>query len=299
MHHHVAFGLRWVSDVPLEHFTRCDSDGCPADIMVRRATGPLPDRDDILTIDNASLCTDGVRFHAGDDAIFDLHASGRIDWWPGSDWTGHFPPVFYGTLAALLLAWRGAMPIHASSVEMNGRAFLICGASGAGKSTLAAALVAMGAARLIADDLTVLATATPDGPPIVHAGRPAIRLFPAIAEHLRLGASLSAAPDSDKQLVLPPQIDPFTAIPLAAIIFLGADVQIPPVWQRSALLDAQIFRPRWLRAIPGWPARFHILHRAASTLPMLSFPPLTTGNPPGIRAWAEQALQRMTSSHFR
>ena len=48
------------------------------------------------------------------------------------------PAAFYSTVAALTLAWRGALPCHASAVEIDGRAILIAGPSGAGKSTLCA-----------------------------------------------------------------------------------------------------------------------------------------------------------------
>ena len=45
--------------------------------------------------------------------------------------------------------------IHATSVALNGRGLLICGASGSGKSSLALALMALGA-ELVADDQTEL-----------------------------------------------------------------------------------------------------------------------------------------------
>ena len=45
--------------------------------------------------------------------------------------------------------------VHASSVELDGKAVLIKGASGSGKSTLALKLIMLGA-NLIADDQTVI-----------------------------------------------------------------------------------------------------------------------------------------------
>ena len=45
------------------------------------------------------------------------------------------------------------MKIQATSVELNGRAYVIIGESAAGKSTLALALINRGA-KLIADDVT-------------------------------------------------------------------------------------------------------------------------------------------------
>lgn len=62
-------------------------------------------------------------------------------------------------LLAFLLAFagyhRGALPLHAEAVEVDGRTMALCGPSGAGKSTLAAALVARGH-TLLCDDIAML-----------------------------------------------------------------------------------------------------------------------------------------------
>lgn len=289
MHRHVAFGLRWDSDVALDQFALAPDDCGPADVLVRRAFGALPGRSEVRAMDNAILCSDGMRFHAADEADIDIYADGRIDWWPGAAWTGRFPPLFYGTLPALLLAWRGGAPVHGSSVEIDGRAWLICGPSGAGKSTLAAALIASGEARLIADDLSILEAGT-EGEPVLHAGRPAIRLFPALAEQMRATCEVREDPGNDKLVVLPPRADPHTPVPLAGTIILGADASAIPVWRRSAFLDTQIFRPRWMWTIPGWQDRFRILHRAATTLPMLSLPVADIRDQAAFRARAGAGL---------
>lgn len=269
MHRHIAFGLHWDSDMPLDQFALAPDDSAPADITVRRAAAPLPEREEVRAMDGASLCADGFRL-SGEDAILDFRTPGTIEWLPGPKWQGRFPPLFYGTLAALVLAWRGGAPIHGSSVEIDGRAYLICGESGAGKSTLTAALIASGTARLVADDLSTL-EAGEDGQPVIYPGRPAIRLFPATAAYMReAGAEVREDPDNDKQLVFPARADPVLPVPLAATIVIGADTGAIPLWRRSAFLDTQIFRPRWMWAIPGWHDRFKIIHRAGTKLPMLS-----------------------------
>lgn len=56
-----------------------------------------------------------------------------------------------GSGFGLLMQQRGHCVLHASAVEIDGRAILLSGPSGAGKSTLAAGLVKLGH-RLIADD---------------------------------------------------------------------------------------------------------------------------------------------------
>jgi len=298
MHRHVAFGLRWDSDVPLEQFALAPDHAGPATVLVRRAFGPLPERTEVRAMDNAVLCSDGIRFHVADEVDIDIYAAGHIDWWPGPAWTGRFPPLFYGTLAALLLAWRGGAPVHGSSVEIDGEAWLICGPSGAGKSTLAAALIASGHARLIADDLSTLEAGTGGGP-VLYAGRPAIRLFPALADQMRATCEVCEHPGNDKLLVLPPQVDPIAPVPLAGTIILGADAAAIPVWRRSAFLDTQVFRPRWMRAIPDWHARFRILHDAGTTLPMLSLPIADIRDQTTFSARAEEALLVARAARYR
>lgn len=58
-----------------------------------------------------------------------------------------------GTVFGILCNQRGVLPLHACSVEVDGKAIAFAGASGAGKSTLAAAFHRRGF-RLLSDDVT-------------------------------------------------------------------------------------------------------------------------------------------------
>jgi hypothetical protein len=69
------------------------------------------------------------------------------------------------TVFTYLWLQRGALCLHASSVNMNGRAVLITGDEGSGKSTLSAALAGRGHGKL-ADDLSFIVFG-PDGAPRV------------------------------------------------------------------------------------------------------------------------------------
>lgn len=60
-----------------------------------------------------------------------------------------------GSVFGLICHQRGLFPLHASAVEIGGRAFAFAGDSGAGKSTTAAALVQLGH-PLLSDDLSVI-----------------------------------------------------------------------------------------------------------------------------------------------
>lgn len=269
----VAFGLRWVSDVPLHQFLQTSGDTGPADITVARVEALVRPRRPLVTIDNATLCDDGVRYHAGGEASFDTLGGCAIEWTPGPAWSGEFPAVVFSTLTALLLAFRGSIPLHGTAVEIDGEAVLICGASGAGKSTLAAGLIALGA-RLISDDLSVIVPGDGTGAPVLYPGRPGMQLFPAAADMLveAVGARVIRSGARGKQVVAPPWSPPLTAVPLTTVLVLGEVPGPVPAGRNAALLRAQLFRPRWMRSVPGSHARLAALHRAAGKIHMEALP---------------------------
>ncbi len=65
------------------------------------------------------------------------------------------PTVVVGFVLGYILYLRGALCLHGSALERDGRAFAVLGDGGAGKSTVAAALVQRGDG-LISDDLVVI-----------------------------------------------------------------------------------------------------------------------------------------------
>ena len=290
----IAFGLRWDSDVPLHQFEALEGDDVAADVSVGRSHGPLKSRDAVITIDNATLCTDGVRYRAGKEAIFDVFGATCVEWMSDEDWTGEIPAVFFSTLTALLLAWRGQIPLHGTAVEIGGKAVLICGQSGAGKSTLAAGLIALGA-KLISDDLSVLHAGGRDKAPLLYPGRPALRLFPAIADFLEdAGVACEIRPVAgEKCIVRPPRAALLTPVPLDAMIVLGHEGTPISASNRAALLQAQLFRPRWMRAMPGSEERLAAMQTAAEHLRMFAMEPRDVRNADAFSGGAERALDAL------
>lgn len=291
----IAFGLRWDSDVCLHQFETARHDGAAADIIIERAPGPSPRRPTLVAIDNAALCKNGVHFCAGRETTFDTFGAHRVDWTAGDAWTGSFPPVFFGTVTALLLAWRAAVPIHGTAVEIDGQAVLICGQSGAGKSTLAAGLIAAGA-KLISDDLSILHPSEHAGVPMLYAGRPAMRLFPSAAGFLQDIAATGALL-TDKHSVLPPRVAPLEPIPLASLILLSraASAELAPMStsQKLALLLEQLFRPKWMYSMPGVAQRLATLQAAARELRVVTMPSVEVRDRGTFNRRAAEALGKI------
>ncbi|WP_127089092.1 HPr kinase/phosphorylase [Aquabacter cavernae] len=155
--HYRLFGWRLSSEVPLPELLPFPPDDARAvDIEVR--IGPVPPLGPQATIfspaiqfdaDSLRLEIPGVcRYRLDGGSTLTLDAEGPV--------TGDDVRVFLlGTMFSALCMRRGMLPLHASAVEIGGRALLISGASGAGKSTLAGALAARGH-RLISDDVCLL-----------------------------------------------------------------------------------------------------------------------------------------------
>jgi hypothetical protein len=273
MHAATAFGLIWRSELPLEHFTAAPDLAGEPDVRVHLVR-ELADRTAGRSINRGQVFADGFRFTWNEIATFDVFDGTRIDILPLSGWTGALPWPFYSTVTALLLAWRGHLPLHACAVEIAGKALLLCGPSGAGKSTLCAALVADGA-QLLSDDLTVIRPGTGGQPPCVLHGRQGIRLLPAVAEKLP-SATMRPVEHDHRHKVMVMWPDSKTILPtaIAAVILLQDDpAPIQPI-SRLIALRQQLFRPKWLSVLPNASSRFNTLTAAASTVAVFAFPPL-------------------------
>lgn len=290
-----AFGLTWSSDLPLRDFDGLSSPPQNPDIIIRQGVGALPVRPAAVAVNRGTICADGVRLAWNTEVTFDTYGAELVEWRPGPDWTGQFPPPLYSTVTALLLAWRGLVPVHASAVEIDGRGYLICGASGAGKSTLAAALIAQGA-RLISDDLSVLRVGGSDegeAPLKLLQGRPGIRVHPVVGEsliHVFPGDPwIEARPP---KVLIRPGPAPFAlpGTPLAGIILRGAGVDTADHVSLSALWRRQVFRPRWMSVLPGRKAREVAMIQAAKTVPLMPLAPTDVNSTHDLDRLAHRAM---------
>ncbi len=270
-----AFGHTWLSDLPLPPFTPGASSS-PAPfppITIRTTHAPPPPQDFIRTRRNVHFAPNLFRYTAAPHGTIDAHHGNLIHIYPGPAFTGTPPPPLFSTITALLLAFRGFLPMHGSAVVQDGQVTLICGEAGMGKSTTAAQLIARGA-LLLSDDLSVLQANRAGGPPVLYAGRRSIRLHPDSAAALAraVPCHIPPHPADGKVAVYPPQADPHRPYPLARIILLGHPAHIPSA-QVAPLLNKHFFRPECLRLMDNHDRRIALIAIASRFLEITGAPP--------------------------
>ncbi len=216
------FGWRVRSALALAELQPWRGDGRVPDITID--IGPVPPLD--LHVPSFSpavqITPHGVRVAIPAVAAFWVEAGARVTIAPVLALDAPDIRVFLlGTVLAALCFQRGLLPLHASAVDIGGRALLLSGHSGAGKSTLAAAFAARGY-RLLGDDLCALAF---DGveAPLVCPAFPRVKLWRDSAEQLEIATQgLERSREELEKYHVPLAEDRFQPAPLvpAQIILL-------------------------------------------------------------------------------
>lgn len=223
-----AYGLGVHSVLPLPELIPLA--GAGADVVVSVGRIPTP-----FSWNSDEQCA--TRFTAAEAYLFwplvgaFLVRGGKeivIDSRPGAEHDLVRLPLL-GAVWAVLLHQRGLLVLHASAVEIHGRAAVFIGSKGAGKSTIAALLYSRGHS-LIADDIVAVDFSNPRQPMLLP-GFPQLKLWPEAAiaslgddpEQLRIliaGQSKRARPISER----------FSPVPVAlAGIFCLSEGDVPMV----------------------------------------------------------------------
>jgi len=131
-----------------------------------------------------------------------------------------------GSAMGCLLHQRGIIPLHVSTVCINGQAWAFTAPSGTGKSTLAARLHHFQNCPMVSDDVAALHVI--DGQAYIAGGPPLMKLSPEFAAVFD-GATLSAIPhpESDKLKVQTNHSFLSGLLPLAGIVVLERDESVP------------------------------------------------------------------------
>ena len=273
----LLFGLRVRSRIPIPYAPPLRDAGAP-DLDLHLSAVPswletMP-REPYFRDDEPRFTVD----RCANGAFFFRYPDGTTFVLDGADiWMAWQPPLifedactyFVGPVLAFVMRLRGAVCLHASAVELDGRAIAIAGAAGAGKSTLAAALVKQGA-TLIAED--VLALEKRGSRLMCVPSYAGIRLWPESAELLfgDRDALPLISPTWDKRMFEPNAMA--TPRELAAIYLLdrGDATALEPIAPRDAMLRliACSYRPELLDAAMRR-QEFDLLGAAAS-LPLRS-----------------------------
>jgi len=137
-----------------------------------------------------------------------------------------------GSVLGFVLRLRGAVPLHASAIGVDGRALLFIGDAWAGKSSTAAAFSTLGY-PVLADDIVRIDIAHGEG--LAHPGHPRLGLWSDSAGALfgEPGDERSLSQEYQKRVFDPQGSGSLDArpVPIAAIYLLGerlSEVSAPP-----------------------------------------------------------------------
>ena len=210
-----------------------------------------------------------------------------------------------GTAFGILLHQREQIVLHASAVEVSGKAVLFCGASGAGKSTLAAALAHRGY-PVVADDVCGLSLH--DDVPTVHPDGRQLKLWTQAITRLELGQrqGTRVRRKFEKFFVQPHNVitDP---LPLGALYILrearpphAAGISQPNVVDATMLLRRNAYRPRLVRQFDQKASYFRAAACIADTSGIYHLTrPMDFSVMPNVIAALEDHWQRLGMSESR
>jgi len=163
--HYHAFGLSIGAAFPIGGLLPGEP---PFDVVISKGKTPRTLSDLIIHTEEVQSSTDAVLFTIEGVGRFYIENGHTIVVEPNEN-AAHNELVAYlmGTAFGALLFQRGLLPLHGSTLNIDGSAVILVGKSGSGKSTLTRALLNRGG-QLMCDDLS---------PVEISVGKPAL-VFP-------------------------------------------------------------------------------------------------------------------------
>lgn len=290
---HLGAGLRIVSALSLDELLPPTTPGAP-DLSIELVDRPFPFAGThVLSVGEPGApwlevrrLTDGYAVLWGED----LHAfipdgGARMQVFDAGTIQDSVTRLLLCHAMSFVLPWHGREAIHASAVEIDGRAVVIAGGSGRGKSTLATALCARGA-RLLADDLTSLRLT--DAGVVVDPTSNRTWLWREVAAEM----ALERTGDSSRPRKVTVRSDAAPEpVPVAAMFVLGFKADAAMLGQPLAGTNAvrtflaQLFNYA-IRTSARLSQQFHIATELCGTVPVV--PALWEPGPARADAMAEQ-----------
>lgn len=204
------------------------------------------------------------RYHQVGDFRLDRRLQSiRVHLAPGTA-TDYAALLLEGNVIATLLMLSGECVLHASAVEVNGRAVAFVGHSGGGKSTLAALACAAGA-RFVTDDLLRVSLGEHDAR--CYRGLGMARLRPGASTHLIGPADVNTPRTADDRRLLQMKLCSDACPPLSAVIIPRLSRTVSTLQMNSLLTAKSIYELSAFLRIIGWRNReviarqFHLLGR--------------------------------------
>lgn len=261
------FGLKIQSEIQLPELFPAEPCASP-DIVIRRGSAAVapPGKGELHPIDDGAL----LRIDTIGCYAISRGAEIVVQPEPGAS-ERNVRLYLLGSAMGMLLHQRGLLPLHANSVEIEGKALIFMGHSGAGKSTLAAWFHEEGY-RIIADDVSVIGF-DGEGRPTVRPGLPRLRLWRDTLDVMGRDASSYersyAGDDSYEKYDVPIHANGLATgnVELAAIYLLakGDQFDLSPVSGMAAAdaVFANTYRGRYVESMnhqrPHWEASLNLI----------------------------------------
>lgn len=147
-----AFGLNIESDIELEKLIAVEK--LQPDITFHYNDFYTVIQSPIIEKKNFQANTTSFAYHIGDTHFYFNFLKKQLFFSHSNK--QQFEQYLYGPVVALIAAYNNKLPLHASGVVVQDKAFLIAGNSGSGKSTFLYHLLQNFQARFFADDLVVI-----------------------------------------------------------------------------------------------------------------------------------------------